>query len=198
MLDPRPESEALVDRALAALPPGEPARILDLGVGSGCLLLSVLAERPLTSGLGVDLSPEALAVAAANAAALGVADRAVLQRGDWTDGLAERFDLVLCNPPYIAADEIPGLAPEVRLWEPHLALSPGADPLAAYRRLAPEIATLLVETGEALFEIGLGQAKPVGDLFRAADLTVDCFADLGGTLRVVCARRAPERRAVGV
>src|SRR5579863_5982272 len=126
VLTPRPETETLVDVALAAFPPGRAFNVLDLGVGAGAILLAILAERPAAKGLGVDVSEEALAVARENAANLGLAGRAALLRGDWTSGLAEAsFDLVVANPPYIPTAEIASLAPEVRDHDPRLALDGG-------------------------------------------------------------------------
>lgn len=186
VLDPRPESETLVAEALAAIAPGAPARILDLGVGSGCLLLSVLAERPGAIGVGVDISAAALEVARRNAEALGLADRAQFQEGDWAEHLTGRFEALLCNPPYIPAGEIGALDPEVREWEPRGALTPGEDGLAIYRLLAPQLANLLAPGGAALFEVGRGQAEAVAALLRAEGGHVRVIKDLGGTPRVVC------------
>lgn len=187
VLDPRPESETLVEQALACAPANTPFRALDLGVGSGALLLSVLAERPQASGLGVDSSADALAVAAANAAALGLADRAEFRRGDWLDGVSERFDAILCNPPYVAAAELERLEPEVRLYEPRRALSPGPDGLAAFRRVAASIGDALTVGGAAHFEVGVGQADAVAALLEAAGLRTERRLDLDGRERVVSA-----------
>lgn len=165
VLDPRPETECLVALALEGVPA---QHVLDLGTGSGAILLTLLAEWPAARGLGIDASPAALAVAGANAAALGLAARAELRVGDWLVGVDGPFDLVVCNPPYIAADELPGLAPEVIGWEPLAALSPGADGLAAYARIAPCLAAVLAPGGRALFEIGPSQGAAVAALFRAA------------------------------
>lgn len=195
-LDPRPESETLVETALAALPPEAPARVLDLGVGSGCLLLSVLAERPRARGLGVDQSPEALALAAENAALLDdegapaapIGPRLELRRGDWLAGIAERFDLILCNPPYIPESDWAELAPEVRMFEPKAALTPGEDGLAVYRALAPLLAARLRPGGLAAFETGRGQAREVAALLAAAGLSARIHQDLGGVERVASAR----------
>ena len=134
VLDPRPETETLVALALEA---PAPARILDLGTGSGAILVTLLAERPRARGLGTDASPAALEVAAANAARHGVADRAEFARADWTEGLTGRFDLVVCNPPYVAGRDMAGLAPDVRDWEPAAALTPGPTGLESYIRIAP-------------------------------------------------------------
>lgn len=164
VLDPRPETEVMV---AAALDGPAPTRVLDLGVGSGCLLATMLAERPGATGLGVDASRAALAVAARNLAAHGADARAEVKLGDWCDGLLEGFDLILCNPPYIAEDEMPGLAPEVLGHEPRLALTPGGDGLDAYRRIAPELAAYLRRKGRAFFEIGPDQAAAVQVIFGA-------------------------------
>jgi release factor glutamine methyltransferase len=168
VLDPRPESEIMISAALAAIP-GRPEvrKVLDLGVGSGCLLGTVLAELPEAMGVGIDASRAALAVAKANLVVQGVADRAILRMGDWLDGLEESFDLILCNPPYIAEAEMHGLSPEVREHEPLLALTPGGDGLGPYRRIAPELAAFLRRGGRALFEIGPAQAQDVTEIFAA-------------------------------
>jgi len=184
-LDPRPETEALIAAALE-----EPfARLLDLGTGTGCILLSLLAERPGATGLGTDISAAALAVAAENARALGLADRAALRRGDWFDGVAGPFDLIVSNPPYIAAAEMPGLAPEVRDWEPAGALSPGGDGLAAYRAILGALPAHLAPGGRLMLEIGAAQGPAVAALCRAAGLdAVRVLPDLDGRDRVVTAR----------
>jgi release factor glutamine methyltransferase len=136
VLTPRPETEVIVDEVLKAFPENMAFSMLDLGVGSGTILLAVLAERPAAKGLGIDVSEEALAVARDNAASLGLNTRVALLRGDWTAGLGdEGFDLVVSNPPYIATDVIDTLEPEVRDHEPRLALDGGADGLDAYRLL---------------------------------------------------------------
>lgn len=187
VLDPRPESEALVEAALDRLPGDRAARVLDLGVGSGCLIVSVLAERSRATGVGVDQSAAALAVAARNARALGVGDRLDLRQGDWLLGIEERFDLILCNPPYIPEAEMAALEPEVRLFEPAAALTPGGDGLAVYRALAPALRGQLAPGGSALFEVGDGQAADVAALLRAQGLGTAVIADLGGKQRVVTA-----------
>jgi release factor glutamine methyltransferase len=181
-LDPRPETEALVDQALAA-PFG---RVLDLGTGTGCILVTLLAERPGAAGMGVDLSPAALAVAAENAGRHGVvADFAL---SDWFAAVRGRFDLIVANPPYVAEDEMAGLAPEVRDWEPRLALTPGGDGLGAYRAIAAGLPAHLAPGGRVLVEIGPTQAAPVAALFAAAGLRAICvLPDLDGRDRVVAA-----------
>ena len=182
VLDPRPETELLV---LAALE--RPfVRMLDLGTGSGCILLSCLAGMPVATGLGVDLSERALAVAAENAGRLGLGARAAFRVSDWFSGVAGRFDLILSNPPYIAAGEMAALSPEVRDWEPHLALSPGGDGLDAYRAIASGAGARLMAGGRLMVEIGPTQAAAVTGLFRAAGFeAIDVRRDLDGRDRVV-------------
>ena len=193
VLTPRPDTELVVIAALERLEPAAPARILDLGTGSGAILLALLAERPAAKGLGVDISEEALAVARENAANLGLAGRAALLRGDWTAGLEPAsFDLVVSNPPYIASDEIPTLDPEVRQYEPLEALDGGPDGLDAYRRLAPEILQVLAPGGGFVVEIGHDQGQAVTALFEAAGAAeLELRQDLGGRDRVVAGRRSP-------
>ena len=187
VLSPRPETETILDVVLPLFQPDGAFRVLDLGVGSGAILLAILAERPRATGLGVDVSEEALAVARDNAAQLGLAARLALLRGDWTAGLeAEGFDLVVSNPPYIATAEIETLAPEVRDYDPRLALDGGADGLAAYRDLAPQILRVLKPGGRFAVEIGSAQAAGVEALFSAAGATdVATHKDLAGRDRVV-------------
>ncbi|MFE3836957.1 peptide chain release factor N(5)-glutamine methyltransferase [Pseudogemmobacter sonorensis] len=194
VLDPRPETEILVAEALR-----EPfSRLLDLGTGSGCILLSCLRDRAGASGLGADLSAAALDVARGNARALGLGERAAFRAADWSApgwaaGLAEesgRFDLVVSNPPYIAAAEMGGLAPEVRGWDPALALTPGGDGLDAYRAITAGLCDLLAPGGRALFEIGPTQGAGVAALLAAAGLGgIRVLPDLDGRDRVVGGRR---------
>lgn len=181
-LDPRPETECLIAAALE-----RPfARVLDLGTGTGCILLTLLAERPGATGTGTDKSPAALAVAQENAAALGLTDRASLIGADWFAGVTGRYDLIVTNPPYIAAAEMAGLAPEVRDWEPHLALTPGGDGLDAYRAIAAGALAHLAPGGRILAEIGAGQGAAVSALFAAGGLShVTVLPDLDGRDRVV-------------
>lgn len=182
-LDPRPETETLIAAALA-----QPfARVLDLGTGTGAILLTLLAERPDATGLGTDRSPAALAVARTNAEALGLTGRADLTEADWFEGVDGRFDLIASNPPYIAVSEMPDLSPEVRLWEPHMALTDGGDGLGAYRAIARGALAHLTPGGRLLVEIGPTQAGAVGALFLAAGLGgIATLTDLDGRDRVVC------------
>ncbi len=196
VLTPRPETELVVETALKAFAEAEAFRVLDLGVGSGAILLAILAERPAATGLGVDASEEALAVARENAANLGLAARAALMRGDWTQGLADSgFELVVCNPPYIRSGEIAGLDPEVRDHEPRLALDGGPDGLDAYRRLAGEILRVLKPGGRFVLETGAGQAGAVRGLMQAAGAAeLEVLDDLSGHARVV----AGCKKALGI
>jgi release factor glutamine methyltransferase len=192
VLIPRPESETVVEAALARVRErGAALRILDLGTGSGCLLLALLSELPQASGLGVDLSAAALEVAGRNAERLALAGRAEFVRGSWGAALAGGFDLIVSNPPYVAAGEFAGLAPEVRAYEPALALAAGADGLAAYRALAPDCARLLARGGSLYLEIGQGQGNRVAEILQRYGLhVVERRADLAGIERCLVAQRA--------
>ena len=187
VLTPRPETEVIVDEVLKAFPEQMSFNMLDLGVGSGTILLAVLAERPAAKGLGIDVSEEALAVARENAANLDLAGRVALLRGDWTNGLGdESFDLVVSNPPYIATHVIETLEPEVRDHEPRLALDGGADGLDAYRILAGEILRVLKPGAMFAVEIGYDQSADVEALFKAAGAqNVKTIKDLSTHDRVV-------------
>ena len=170
-LDPRPDSETLVQAVLDQLPDRSAAlRLIDFGTGTGCLLLALLHALPNATGAGVDVSAAALAVATENANALGLAQRTSFHRSDWDDGLDSGFDIVLSNPPYIPSGDIAGLQPEVASYEPRLALDGGPDGLDAYRRLGPATARLLVPDGLAAFEIGIGQGESVRRIMAAAGL----------------------------
>jgi release factor glutamine methyltransferase len=172
-LDPRPDSEILVEAVLSAVGArrNEALRILDLGTGTGCLLLSLLSEMPCAEGLAVDLSAAAIAVARANADRLALADRARFMVGDWTTALDGRFDVVLSNPPYIPSGAIDKLQPEVAMFEPRLALDGGIDGLNAYRRLAAEFPRLMADDGVAAFEVGMGQWRDASSAIAARRLT---------------------------
>lgn len=187
VLTPRPDSEVIVDLVLKRMPEGRKFDILDLGVGSGAIILAILAERPAARGVGIELSPEALAVARDNAASLGLEGRIALLRGDWTSGLAdESFDVVVANPPYIRSAEIETLEPEVKDYEPRLALDGGPDGLDAYRVLVGQILRVLRPGGAFYVEIGHDQAKAVEALFREAGaLLVETTRDLADKDRVV-------------
>jgi release factor glutamine methyltransferase len=193
VLDPRPETELLVEQGLARLPAG--GRVLDLGVGSGCILLSVLAERADASGVGVDISPAALGVAGRNAEALGVGARVELREGSWESELPGAFDLVLSNPPYIPAADMGGLALDVVSHDPHLALTPGPDGLAAYRAIVSHHAQRIVPGGWIGVECGIGQAGDVLALMASAGLSeLVAYRDLAGIERAAFGRR-PEKAA---
>ena len=186
----RPESETLVEAVLAQLPARDrPLRVLDLGVGSGCLLLALLSELPEATGLGVDDSPAALALAGRNAERLGLAGRADFRQGHWGAGVRERFDVIVSNPPYVAERDWDGLQPEIREFEPKAALVAGPDGLAAYRALAPECARLLTQGGLCALEIGFAQGDAVAALLAAEGLVVTERArDLAGIERCLIAR----------
>ena len=186
-LIPRPESETLIETALAHVSDrAAAARVLDLGTGSGCLLLALLSELPRATGLGVDMSAAALACAGANAQRLGLAGRAAWRQGDWTAGLDERFDVVLANPPYVAEGDWPALAPEVRDHDPKPALVAGEDGLAAYAIIVPALAGVLAPTGFACLEIGAGQRAALARMADASGLRViEVRRDLAGIERCV-------------
>ena len=193
VLTPRPDTEVIVDSVLAAFDETRHFNILDLGVGSGAILLAILAERPNGKGLGVDISTEALAVARENAANLGLEKQVALLRGDWTQGLGDQtFDVVVANPPYIPSDDIETLDPEVRDHEPRLALDGGEDGLDAYRILAPEILRVLKPDGVFAVEIGWDQSRAVEALFVAAGAEdVRTRKDLADRDRVVGGAKKP-------
>lgn len=184
-LIPRPETEVVVEQALAGIPDRtRPLRILDLGTGTGCLLLTLLHELPQATGLAIDRSPGALAVARANAESLGLADRAEFRLGNWTEGLTESFDLVVSNPPYISTSDMERLAPEVARHEPHSALHGGWDGLDCYRAIARGLAGRLRPDGRLLLEIGSDQGDSVPAVFAAAGFTCTALHnDLAGLPR---------------
>jgi release factor glutamine methyltransferase len=193
-LDPRPETEVLVAAALER--PFH--KILDLGTGTGCILLSCLKCMPTAQGVGVDVSPAALDVARGNSTTLGLDRRASFLRSDWFQQVSGAFDLIISNPPYIAAAEMPGLAPDVRDWEPHLALTPGGDGLDAYRAIARGAGARLVPGGRLVVEIGPTQASAVSGMFRSAGLdAILVLPDLDGRPRVVSAVKPGPREDCG-
>lgn len=195
VLDPRPDSEALIEAVLDEIHDRQrPLRIVDFGTGSGCLLLTLLAELPAAQGWAVDLSPAALDVAKKNAAQLGLGARVNWREGSWDAALAAddptAFDIIVSNPPYIPAADIAALEPEVRLHEPHLALVGGPDGLDAYRALAPVVAGRLAADGLAALEIGIGQGESVRSLMLAAGLaSAGSSADLAGRERCLLFRK---------
>jgi release factor glutamine methyltransferase len=186
-LTPRPDSETVIEAALALIPDRARAlRILDLGTGTGCLLLALLSEYAQATGVGTDISIDCVQVAAANAAALSLSGRARFVVANWDDGLTGEFDLIVSNPPYIPEGEIESLEPEVRTYGPRLALTGGADGLAAYRALMPRLSSRLTRSGVAVFEVGVNQAESVESLAREAGLEpLRRFRDLGGVDRCV-------------
>lgn len=188
VLDPRPDTETLIEAALQY--PFQ--RVLDLGTGSGCIVLSLLGERPAATGVGCDISPAALDVARANAADHGLCPRVSFVQSDWFSAIEGRFDLVVSNPPYIALDEMADLAIEVRAHDPFCALSDGGDGLGAYRSIAAGIGRVLRPHGMVLVEIGPSQGAAVAQLFQNAGLTeIAVLPDLDGRDRVVCAKAPP-------
>lgn len=184
VLIPRPDSEVLISSALEHFEGRDgPKRILDLGTGPGTLLLAALDLWPDSTGVGVDVSRQAMSYAAANARRLGFESRVKLKEGDWAKGITERFDLILCNPPYVAEDA--ELGPGVREYEPDEALFAGKEGLDAYRQLAPQLPRLLNKGGLAAVEIGHDQAEPVTALLARDGLSASVVNDLAGRPRAV-------------
>ena len=196
-LDPRPDSETLVEAVLRHTGARTaPRSVFDLGVGTGCLLLSILSELPDATGTGSDIDPAAVETARANAASLGLSARVRLACGGGFAGFDGPFDWIVCNPPYIPTGDIDGLEPEVRDHDPRVALDGGPDGLDAIRRFVPAIAARLATAGKTALEFGAGQAQPVREIFDAAGL--DCLEtvpDLAGRPRVIVAQ--PRRNSVG-
>jgi release factor glutamine methyltransferase len=189
-LVPRPDSETVIEAVLAQIGErGATLRLLDLGTGSGCLLLALLSELPAATGIGVDIAPEAALTARRNAVSLGLASRAGFLAGAWSAAIAGKFDVIVANPPYIESGAIAGLAPEVAFHDPRRALDGGPDGLESYRVLVPETARLLRKGGLAAFELGAGQAQPVAALMRYAGLvTSEIRRDLAGSERCLVVR----------
>ena len=178
VLIPRPDSETLIEAALAHFGKAGPKRVLDLGTGSGALLLAALTEWPDAGGLGIDASVGGLAIARQNAAALGLSDRANFRRGNWAEGITEQFDLILCNPPYVEAAA--ALPRDVRDYEPASALFAGVDGLDDYRQIIPQLPALIAPGGIACLEIGYTQAGAVSALVELVGLKVQLKHDLAG------------------
>lgn len=193
VLIPRPESEIMVEEALKRFPIiGAPLSVLDLGTGSGCLLLAFLSERPKAEGLGVDISEEALVVAKRNAVKLGLDSRARFLRNDWTSTLSGNWDVIFINPPYIVEADLDGLDPEVSRYEPKAALDGGPDGLCAYRRIAEALRPHLAPEGRAFLEVGQGQAGRVERLFLEKGLSVKgTVFDLAGIPRCLVVIASP-------
>jgi release factor glutamine methyltransferase len=192
-LDPRADTETLVEAVLAHVGAdvGRPWRLLDLGVGSGAIIGALLQSLPEASGVGVDISAAACAIARRNLAANGFAARSQIVCANWTAPLRGAFDIIVSNPPYIRGDELAGLAPEVRLHDPQLALDGGADGLDAYRAVIPAAAALLAPDGVLALEFGLGQGEEVAAILRAASFGRFAFRlDLNGRQRIISARLA--------
>ncbi len=184
-LEPRPDSETLIETALKRVA-SPPARVLDLGTGTGCLLLALLHEWPQATGLGIDIAPRAVEQAQQNATRLGLSDRAAFRQGNWCETLTEHFDVIISNPPYIPHGDLTSLQPEVRGHDPMAALDGGADGLAPYRHLIPLLPSLLSRGGQVLFEVGISQATSVETLLKTHGFqAVEAVHDLGGVLRVV-------------
>ncbi len=187
VLIPRPDSETLIEAAVDHFGTTGPKHVLDLGTGPGTLLFAALSEWSAANGVGIDASTAALDYAKANARALGMEKRTKLLHGDWTSGLDGQFDLILCNPPYIADSE--ALMPDVADHEPPGALFAGADGLDDYRRIIPDLPRLLAPEGAAILEIGATQHMLVRQLAEAVGFVVACTRDLGGRDRALTLTR---------
>jgi release factor glutamine methyltransferase len=189
-LDPRPESETVVETVLARLPDRtRPYRFLDLGTGTGCLLLALLSEFPRGTGVGIDIAPGAARAARRNAGLLGLGGRAHFVVADWAGAVTGGFDAIVANPPYIATPAIAELPREVRDYDPHLALDGGADGLLAYRVIALDLPRLLLPGGLIAAEIGWEQAEPVAAILAQSGLVLEGLTpDLAGIMRCVVAR----------
>lgn len=189
-LDPRPDSETLVSAVLTAVDITAPLRILDLGTGSGCLLLSLLSEMQHASGLGVDISAEAVQGARENAMRLDLANRAAFLQSDWFDAVEGRFDVIISNPPYIKSGDIGGLEKDVRAFDPLAALDGGETGFDAYHALIPQLSGRQTCGGMTFLEVGAGQAEYVSILLANHGFwDIHIYDDLGGTPRVVTGKR---------
>ena len=189
VLDPRADTETLVSAILELRPsfPG-PVRVLDLGTGTGCILLAILSAWPEATGVGIDVSEKAVDVATNNAARLGFANRSVFRTGNWCDGLTETFDIVVSNPPYISTDDFLQLQPDVKNFDPPTALKGGADGLDAYRSLIPAARKVLKSGGKIGLEFGAGQETAVTRLAQDTGFAnVAEYRDLAGIVRCVVA-----------
>jgi release factor glutamine methyltransferase len=196
-LIPRPDSETLVEAALAAFAGRQPPRtILDLGTGTGCLLLALLTEFPSAFGIGLDLAPAAAVLAATNATRLGLADRSAFSAADWTNPITGQFDLIVSNPPYIPGPDIATLMPEVAQHEPHAALHGGADGYDAYRTIVPHLSDHLMPNGIAVLELGQGQANFVEKIARSAGFQTSRRLDLARITRAIVLARS-NREKIG-
>jgi release factor glutamine methyltransferase len=191
-LIPRPDSETVIEAALTLCPDRHaPIRVLDLGTGTGCLLLALLHERPEAFGVGIDRSEAAVRLALSNSRDLGLGDRSAFLCGDWAASINGRFDLVLSNPPYVATSELAGLMPDVAWHEPHTALDGGTCGLTAYRAIIGALTQLLTPTGAAVLELGAGQFDAVGKVARSAGFRVNGRRDLAEITRAIILHTSP-------
>jgi release factor glutamine methyltransferase len=189
-LDPRPETETVIEAVLRRVPEREALlRFLDLGTGTGCILLALLSEFPAATGFGIDIAHGAAVTARRNAAALGLVERAHFLAGDWRTAISGQFDVIVSNPPYIAHAALADLPREVALYDPRLALDGGPDGLGAYRSIAGGLAELLEPLGIFACEVGSGQAPMVAAMLRVSGLAIEGWEhDLAGIARCVVAR----------
>lgn len=182
VLDPRPDTELLIEAALVETFD----TVLDLGTGSGCILLTLLAESQHSSGVGTDISPQALSISNKNAELHNLSDRAEFLLSNWFSKITQPYDLIVSNPPYISADEMPALAPELRIWEPEIALTPGGDGLDAYRMIIATAQMYLSAKGRLIVEIGHKQGLAVSAMFQSAGFQgINILKDMNGHDRVV-------------
>tara|TARA_B100000767_G_scaffold75431_1_gene72034 strand:- start:30 stop:860 length:831 start_codon:yes stop_codon:yes gene_type:complete len=185
VLDPRPDTETLIEHTLSF---GSFFNILDLGTGSGCIILSLLDEYNEAMGIGVDKSKKALNVAKKNAELLNLNDRVKFQLGNWCDGLDNKFDLIVSNPPYISEKEILGLSNDVINWEPRIALTPEGDGLGAYKNIINGVKNILIPNGRLIFEIGHAQGNEVSNLLKSNNFKeINIVKDINNKDRVISA-----------